>query len=50
MFDNDDFDKDFRRTQKAVLVYGVVGMMIAAGCLGFLGWCIVRLMGHYGIL
>ena len=47
---SNEFNKSFNRTQQ--FVYFVVGiqMIVGATVLGFLGWSVIKLMNHYGVM
>ena len=52
-----DFDKDFDNVFKTatrfqlIAVFAVIGgWIVGASVLGFIGWIVVKIMAHYGIL
>ena len=52
-----DFDKDFDNVFKTatrfqlIAVFAVIGgWLVGASVLGFIGWIVVKIMAHYGIL
>jgi uncharacterized membrane protein len=56
-FDKDDFDKHFDQIEKTAkwgIIAGLIGSLISAlvglGVLGFIGWVIVKLLQHNGVL
>lgn len=47
---NDDFDKEFNKAQKTMVVVWAVGVLVSLGVLGFLGWVIVMVMKYFGVI
>ena len=49
-----DFNKQFDKTTKRVATIAVVGTIastvLGLGLLGFIGWVIVMLMKHFGVI
>jgi hypothetical protein len=57
MFDDDfgkdfdrDFSKQFAKTQRWVVVAFFAQAAIGIGVLAFVGWVIVKIMQHFGVL
>ena len=50
MFDHDEFDKSFRRAQRFGLATGVFMLAASVAVPVFLGWVIIQVMRHYGII
>ena len=47
---NDEFDKPFRRAERAVVVFGLIGVLISIAPVAFIGWALIQVMRHYGII
>ena len=50
MSNHNDFDKQFRRIQLMGVAGVVVTLAASVAVLGFMGWVIVQIMRHYGII
>ncbi len=44
------FEKQFDRTQKTILAGAVVSGIATIGTLVFVGWIIVKLLQHFGVI
>ena len=44
------FDKHFNRTQKAIWVGAVTSTITSIGVLVFVGWVVVKLLQHFGVI
>ena len=50
MFNKDDFDKDFKKTERMIYVGWAVSALIGLGTLGFIIWAIIKLMQFFGVI
>jgi len=52
MFDDDfkDFDLRFEKTRKLAIGGMIVSAVVSLGILGFIGWVIVKLLSHFGVM
>jgi len=50
MFNDDDFDKSLRRTNRFIMVYIALSGIVSIGIVCFLGWVAVKLLQHFGVL
>lgn len=44
------FDAQFRKTRQLAVIGMFFSMCISVSVLVFIGWAIVKIMGHYGII
>lgn len=47
---DDDFDKHFKRTQSAAIAGIIFSGLVTLVTLSFVGWVVVKLMAHFGVL
>ena len=50
MFNDKDFDNHFKATRRLAVIGGFVSMAVSLSILGFIGWVIVKLMAHFGVI
>ena len=53
----DDFDRDLKRLRRfhtivscLIPVFFLIGLIVVGVILSFIGWVIVELMGHFGVI
>ena len=44
MFNNDDFDKSFRKTERMIYMSWFVSAAIAVGSIAFFVWVVIKLL------
>ena len=50
MFDDDEFDRQFQRTQKMVVTSFIVAGVLSVGALGGIAWIVYVLLRHFGVI
>lgn len=45
-----EFDEDFRRLQRTLFLGLGVALVVGVVVLGFVGWVVVKLLDHFGVL
>lgn len=50
MRNKDDFEREFKRRQRMMVVGQVVATLVSLAVLGFLGWVIVMVMRYFGVI
>lgn len=50
MYDDKDFDRNFRNTQRAVVTGMVISGIVSGGVVLFAVWVIIKLLSHFGVI
>lgn len=45
-----NFDKDFNRMSRTILIMWVFNLILVLVVLGFIGWVIVQLLQYFGVI
>lgn len=50
MFDDKDFDNHFKTTRRLAVAWAIVSAGVSITVLVFVGWVIVKVMSHFGVI